>query len=165
MTVLPARGGATIRQRWPFPSGAKRWIERRQVVEENLVFLLKGIFEVEVLDLEQREVALRVFGRANLARDRVAGAQVEAADLRGRYVNVVRARQVVVVGRPKKAEAVWQALEHAFSVNRLILLGRFLKNREDQILFSQARRILDAELTRQLRKIGDFLLFEFLEMH
>jgi hypothetical protein len=69
-TVLPVRGGATIRPRWPLPIGASRSmtrplilladglhleallrIERRQVVEEDLVARFFGRLEVDGLDL------------------------------------------------------------------------------------------------------------------
>jgi hypothetical protein len=43
--------------------------------------ILRLGFEIDFADLEQREVALAVLRWANLARDGVAGAQVEAADL------------------------------------------------------------------------------------
>jgi hypothetical protein len=85
-------------------------IERREVVEEDLALARAfGLLEVDRLDLEQREVALAVLGRADLPGDGVAGAQVEAADLRGRDVDVVGPGQIVVVGRAQEAEAVGQA--------------------------------------------------------
>ena len=68
-------------------------IERRQVVEVDAVAELLGRVEVDRLDLEQREVALAVLGRTDLAADRIAGAQAEAADLRRRHVDVVGARR------------------------------------------------------------------------
>ena len=92
-------------------------IERRQVVEEDLLARLLRLLEVDRLDLEQREVALALLRRADLARDDVAGAQVEAPDLGRRDVDVVGAGQVVVVGRAQEAEAVGQDLEHALAVD------------------------------------------------
>ena len=77
-------------------------IERRQVVEIDLVPRLFRVLEIEGVDLEQREVALAFFRAADVAFDGVAGAQAEAADLRGRDVDVVRAGQVVGLGRAKK---------------------------------------------------------------
>jgi hypothetical protein len=110
-TVLPVRGGATISARWPLPIGATDvdharrqvllgrvstlqlqplvGIERRQIVEIDLVAELLRVLEIDRVDLEQREIALAVLRAADLAFDRVAGAQAEAADLRGRDVDVV----------------------------------------------------------------------------
>ena len=56
-------------------------VERRQVVEEDLVAGDLGVLEVDRLDLDEREVALALLGRPDLAGDGVAGAQVEAPDL------------------------------------------------------------------------------------
>ena len=74
---------------------------------------LLRVLEIDRVDLEQGEIALALLGAADLALDRVAGAQAEAADLRGRDIDVVRAGQVVGVGRAQEAEAVLQDLDHA----------------------------------------------------
>ena len=156
-TVLPVRGAATIRPRWPLPIGQSRSIdpggqvvgvvlepeplhrvERRQVVEEGLVARLLGRLEVDRLDLEQGEVALGVLGRPHLAGDGVAGAQVEAPDLGRRDVDVVGARQVVVVGRAQEAEAVGQHLEHALGEDEPVPLRLPLQDLEDQLLLAEA---------------------------
>ncbi len=140
--VLPVRGGATIRPRWPLPIGTIRSmtradrlseavsslmlllrVERRQVLEEDLLARPLRRLEVDRLDLDQREVALAFLRRADLARHRVAGVQVELADLRRGDVDVVGAGQVVVVGGAQEAEAVGQRLEHPFGEDQAALLG------------------------------------------
>ena len=95
ITVLPVRGCATIRPRWPLPIGDTMsitrpvlslrvgilgfhlqplvGIERRQIVEMDLVALLLGVLEIDGVDLEQGEIALAVFRAPDLAFDRVAG--------------------------------------------------------------------------------------------
>src|SRR6185437_308286 len=88
-------------------------IERGEVVEEDLVAGLFGGLEVDGLDLGQGEVLLALVRRADLARAGVAGAQIEAADLRGRDVDVVGAGKIVVVGRAQEAVAVGEDFEHA----------------------------------------------------
>ena len=90
-------------------------IERRQVVEVDLVARLVRVFEIDRVDLEQREIALAFFRRADMAFDGVAGAQAEAADLRGRDVDVVGARQIIRFRRAQKAEAVGQHFDDAFA--------------------------------------------------
>ena len=57
-------------------------VQRRQVLEQDLVLGVLGRLAVDLVDLDQREVALAVLRRADLAFDGVAGVQVEAADLR-----------------------------------------------------------------------------------
>ena len=50
-------------------------IERRQIVEMDLVALLLRVLEIDGVDLEQGEIALALFRAPDLAFDRVAGAQ------------------------------------------------------------------------------------------
>ena len=68
-------------------------IKRRQIVERNLVPDLFGILEIDRVDLQQGEIALALLGAADDALDRVAGAKPEFSDLRGRNIDVVRARR------------------------------------------------------------------------
>ena len=56
-------------------------IERRQVVEEDLVARFLGRLEIDGVNLDEREIPLAFLGRADLAGDGVAGAQIEAPDL------------------------------------------------------------------------------------
>src|SRR6516164_1997180 len=70
-------------------------VERCQVVEIDLVTRLLRIFEIDRVDLEQGEIALSFFRRANMSLDGVAGAQTETANLTRRYVYVVRSRKIV----------------------------------------------------------------------
>ena len=159
------RGGETISARWPLPIGATMsmtraersflvgvlelhlqplvGIERRQVVEVDLVARLVRVFEVDRVDLEQREVALAVLGAADVAVDGVAGAQAEAADLRGRDVDVVRAGQVVRLRRAQEAEAVRQDLDHAFADDVDLLGGELLEDGEHQLLLAHGAGVLD----------------------
>src|SRR4030095_14064942 len=81
-------------------------IERRQVIEENLVARDLGVFKVDGFDFDESEVAFAVFGGTDLAGDGIAGTQVELADLRRRDVDVVRTGKVVVLGRTEEAETV-----------------------------------------------------------
>ena len=177
--VLPVRGGATIRPRWPLPIGAIRSItrpdsvvgrrledeallriERREVLEEQLVARLLGRFEVDRFDLDQREVALPFLGRPDLPRDGVAGLQVELADLRRGDVDVVGARQVVVVGRAEEPEAVGQHFEHAFGEDEAALLGLRLEDLEDQLLLAHPGRAGDVQVLGDLRELLDALVLQ-----
>ncbi len=136
-------------------------IERRQVVEENLVARDLGILEVDRFDLDQREVALAVLGRADLAGDGVAGAQIELADLRRRDVDIVRARQIVVLGRAEESEAVGQAFENALGEDEAVLFGLGAQDLEDQLLLAHAGGAGNVQLLGDFRQIGDVLVFQF----
>ena len=129
-------------------------IERRQIVEIHLVTGLFGVFEIQRIDLEQREVALAFLGAANVAVDGIAGAQAEAADLRGRDVDVVRARQIIGFGRAQEAEAVRQYLDHAFADDIGLARRELLEDAEHQLLLAHRRRILDLELLGERDKLS-----------
>jgi hypothetical protein len=124
------------------PDAAHR-VQGRQVVEEDLFLRSIGRFEVDGVDLDQREVALVLFRWTDLAADRVPGAQVELADLRGRDVDVVRSGQVAVLGGAQETEAVGQHLEHAFREDQPFLLGLGPQDLEDQLLLLHRRRAGD----------------------
>ena len=58
-----------------------RRIERCQVIEMALVLGFLGIFEIDVGDFEEGEVAFAILGRADLALDRIAGSERKSPDL------------------------------------------------------------------------------------
>src|SRR3546814_19248113 len=66
-------------------------IERGKIVEIDAVADDFGIVEIDRRKLGQREIALAVLRRANLALDGVAGAQAIFADLVGRDIEIGRA--------------------------------------------------------------------------
>jgi hypothetical protein len=104
--------------------------------------------------LSKRIFCRATSGDSNLAQHRIARSQVEAADLRGRHVDVVRARQIVLVGRTQEAEAVGQRLEHALGVDAPPLRGLRLEDAEQQVLLAHARRVLDRERLRHRGELG-----------
>ncbi len=57
-------------------------VERRQVVEVNLVTDLFRVIEIDRVDLEKCEIALAFLGAADRAFHGIAGLQRKAADLR-----------------------------------------------------------------------------------
>src|SRR5262249_1644946 len=70
-------------------------VERCQVVEIDLGTRLLRIFEIDRIDLEQGEIALSFFRRANMSLDVVAGTQAETANLAWRNIDVVRSGKIV----------------------------------------------------------------------
>src|SRR5438093_9992720 len=135
-------------------------VVRREVVEQDLMACLLWLMVVDGLDLEQREVALALLGGADLSRDHVAGAKVEAADLAGRDVDVVRARQVVVVGRAQEAETVGEYLEHTLAADEDVLLGLRLQDGEDELLLTHRGRALDVHVLGDRREVADLLVLQ-----
>src|SRR5580692_4049862 len=104
-------------------------------------------------------------GRPDIAADRVASLEVKLADLRGRDVDIVRAGQVVVVRRAKKAVAVRQNLEDAFGKNVAFLFTLGLKDLEDQILLAKAAGARYFQGARDAAQFRDVLFFEFSDGH
>ena len=140
-------------------------IERGQVVEVDLVAGLLGLFEIDRVDLEKGEIALAVFRGADVAVDGVAGAQAEAADLRGRDVDVVGAGQVVRFRRAQEAEAVGEHFDHAFADDVDFLRGELLQDREHQLLLAHGRGVLDLMFFSKGEELGRILGLEVLEFH
>ena len=69
-------------------------VKRGEVLKQNLVLGGFRRFQIDLVHLYQREVALAILGGANFALDGVAGVKVETPDLTGRDIDVVGARQV-----------------------------------------------------------------------
>ena len=109
-------------------------IERGELVERDFLVDDVGRLVVDRLDAQQREVPLAVLRRADLPLHDRAGLDPEPPDLRGRDVDVVRAGQVVVIGRPEEAEAVGQHFEHAFAVHQAVLAAALFQDFEEQVL-------------------------------
>ncbi len=140
-------------------------IERRQIVEMDLVALLVGVLEIDGVDLEQGEIALAVLRAPDLAFDGVAGAEAEAADLRRRDVDVVGAGEIVGVGRAQEAEAVLQHLDHA-GAGDLDIAGRQLfQNREHELLLAHGARVLDGDLLGEAQKLRRRFGLQILQLH
>ncbi len=142
-----------------------RRVIRRQIIEENLLTRFFRWFEADCVDTNQSEIILTVFRRAHLAGDRIPRAQIEPADLRRRDIDVIRSRQVVVVGRPEEAETLGQGLENTLCEDQSFLLGLCLKNRKDQLLLAQAADAGNLQRAGYLGEFGDVVLFKFSNRH
>ena len=140
-------------------------IERRQVVEVDPVADLLRLVEIDLVDLEQGEIALAVLGRADLALDRVAGPQAEAPHLARAHIDVVRAGQVVGLGRAQEAEPVGQHFEHAVAVDGGVVLRQLLQDREHHVLAAQGAGVLDLQAFGEFEQLGRRLVLQVLEIH
>jgi hypothetical protein len=140
-------------------------VARPQVVEGDAVLGLVRIVAVDLLDLQQREVALALLGRADLAHDRVARAQVETLDLRRADVDVVGSVQVVPVLRAQEAVALRQDLQHALAAQDDIAVEQVLFDAEDQVLLTQARVVRDVELLCHFMELGNGLALQLGDVH
>jgi len=124
-----------------------------------------GVVEVDLVDLHHGEVALAVLGRADLALDRVAGAQAELPHLGRADVDVVGAGQVVGLHRAQVAEAIGDHLDGARAGDHLIGGGELLEDGEHQLLAAHLGGAFHALFLGKCKELGRLLLLEVFEIH
>ena len=129
-------------------------VQRRQVFKQDAVFRHLRRFAVDLVDFDQCEIAFAIFRGPYLALDRIAGVQIEAADLRRGDVNVVGGRHVAGVRRAQEAEAVRQHFQGAVAKNLFAGLGAFFQDSEHQLLFAQAGCVVNVKTDRHLKQGG-----------
>jgi len=139
--------------------------KRREVLEQDPVLGRIRSLPVDLVNLDQREVALAVLGRAHFTLDRVAGVQREAANLRGRNVDVVGAGEVGRLGRAQKAESVRQHLQGSVAEDRLAGLGALFQDRKHQLLLAHPVRIVDFQAGCHFEQGGYVERFQFGQLH
>ena len=133
-------------------------VKRREVLEQHFIARAVRRIEVDLADLQQRKVALAVLRWPNQARDRVASAQIEAADL-------TRAGQIRAIGRTQEAKAVLQDLQYAVTVGILAVARVRLEDREDDVLFTRACEVLQTHRLRHLDQLVNRLGLQLGQIH
>jgi hypothetical protein len=118
-----------------------------------------------VLTFRQREIPLAFLRSANRAFDGIAGLERETADLRGRNIDIVRARQVVRIGRAHEAKSVLQDLDHTFADDFDFLCRKLLEDRKHQLLLAHYTSIFDLDRFCKRQKIGRSFVLELLKLH
>jgi len=139
--------------------------QRREVLEQDLVLGRFRLVVVDLVDLEQGEIALVVLGRTDGAGDGVAGAQGETADLAGRDVDVVGSGEEGGVRRAQETKTILKDLQHAAAIDVLALLGVRLENGEDEVLLAGTAGTLDVHGLGQLGELGHRHFLEIVEIH
>jgi len=137
--------------------------DRRQVFKLGTTLGFFGVHPVDRLDPQQTEVLLRVFGRADLTDNHVAGAQAEAADLRLGNVDVIGAGQIVI--GPQESHPLAHDFEDTAAQLQAAPLGVGLHDAQDQILFLEPRRALDLEIAGDAAQIGQVHGFQLSDIH
>ncbi len=140
-------------------------IERREVVEQDLVAGFFRRLEVDGFDLDQREVFFAFVGRTDVAADGVAGLQVKLADLRGGDVDVVGAGEVVVIRGAQEAVAIGKDFQYAFGEDVPFFFALRLQDLEDQVLLAQAAGAGDFKGARDAAEFSNVFFFEFCDGH
>ena len=129
------------------------------------MFFRIGFAEVDLINLEHREVALAVLRCAYFAGNAVAGAQIESPDLTRRDIYVIGSGKIRAVGGAQKAEPVLQNFQCAFAVNVFAGLRLFPHYRGDDFLLACACSIFQAHFTGHIDEVADWLGFQFFKIH
>ena len=95
------------------------------------------VFEIDRIDLEQREITLSILGRPDLAFHRIAGAQTKAAHLGGGDINIIGPGQEIRLRAAQIAETIRKDFQRPLPEDSLITIGEGLQNREHHILLAQ----------------------------
>ena len=135
-------------------------IKRREVVEIDPVTNGVGVVEINLHDLGQREIALSVLWRANLAFDSITGAQPELTNHVGRDINIVGTRKIIGFGRTQESKTVGQNLDRAQTHDLLTVIGELFQDCEHQILLAQRRCTLDPQFFSHRDEIGRVFAFQ-----
>src|SRR5689334_12136954 len=98
-------------------------------------------------------------GRTYLSADRVAGFEVEFANLGRRNVDVIRTGQVVVVGRSKESIPVGQDFEHAFCEDVPFFFALGLQDLEDKVLFAKSAGARESR--ERAMRVNSVMFFSF----
>ena len=112
-----------------------------------------GIGPVNALHAEQGKVPLILFRRPNLAGDGRPLSQSETSNLTGRDVDIIGARQVVIIRTAEEAEPVGQDLQRPLTEHQPGHLGPLFEDAEDEVLFLQARNLADLFLLGEVDQL------------
>jgi hypothetical protein len=127
--------------------------QRRQVLEQDPMFGRLRRLDVDLVNLDQREITLTIFRCAHFAFDRVARVQIEPANLRGRDVDIVGRGEIRRLRRAQEPESIGQHFERPITVNRLSGLGLFLEDRKHEFLLAHPVGVVDFEARGHLEQL------------
>ena len=139
--------------------------ERSQVVKAGLRFGRFRILEVDRLHTEKGEIPFALLGRTDLAGNGITGTQIESLDLGRRYIDIVRAGQIIVFGRTEKPVSLRQDFQNALAENEPVLFGLSTEDPEDQLLLSETADPFDLQFLSNLKKLGNRFSFHFGKIH
>ena len=86
--------------------------------------------------------------------------QIEAADLRGRHINVVGAGEIGSVGRAQEAEAVGQHLQRAAAEDGFPFFRLILEQSENEFLLAQSVGAVDLVFDGHIDEFADVEIFK-----
>ena len=129
-------------------------VQGSEVFKQDLV---AGVFRtvvVDVVDLEQGEIALALFRRPDLAGNGIAGTQVEAADLARGDIDVIRTSEIRAVCTAQETETVGQDFQHTVAKDILAALGVRLEDCKDNVFLVRPSQIFQPHGFAKLYQLG-----------
>src|SRR6185369_15486619 len=139
--------------------------ERRQIVEIDTVTDSLRIVEVNEGDAGQSEIAFALLWTADLALDSVPGAKAKTPDDGRSDIDVVRAGEIVCLGRPQEAKAVVEHFNGAGAHDFDAIFGLDLEDREHEVLLAHRRCAFDAHLLSHCDQVCGSFLLQVFQMH
>src|SRR3989338_939735 len=109
-----------------------------EIVKKHLFLKAFGILKIHRLNLKQGEVFLAFLGRANLAAYRVAGAHIKLANLRGRNIDIVGTRQIIIIWRTQKTKTLGENLQNPLPEHQPVFFRLGLEDLKNKVLLSYA---------------------------
>ena len=128
-------------------------VEWRKVFKCNLVPCFFGRLKVDFGHFSQCKVTFGIIRRLDQTFDRVPRAQRMLADHLGRNINIIRARQVVCLGRAQEPEAVLQYFQHTIARDFPPFIRAFAQDLEHHLAFTHRRCVFDLKLFGHRQKI------------
>ena len=120
-----------------------------------------GLIAVDGIEADKCEITLVVFRHTHAAFDGVTGVQIEAADLRGRNINIVRAGKVRSICAAQETEAVGQDFECAGTGKADILLHHLADDGKNEVLFAETVGVFNAMFFCHFQEFGNVEGLEF----
>ena len=124
-------------------------VQRRQVVEGDLMAGLLRRLKVDLADIGQRKVTLILARGLHHAVHRIPGAQGMLADHVRRHVDVIRTRQIVRLRRTQESKTVLHHLQHPITRDLPAILCAFPEDLEHHLALAHGRGVVDLQLLRE----------------
>ena len=119
------------------------------------------LIAVDGIEADKCEIAFVVFRYAHAAFDGVTGVQIEAADLRGRNINIVRTGKIRSICAAQETEAVGQDFKCARAGKADILLHHLADDGKNEVLFAETVGVFNAMFFCHFQEFGNVEGLEF----
>ena len=129
-------------------------MQRRQVLEQDLITRVFRLVVVNFVNFQQRKVTLTLFRRTNLTGNGVTSAEVETADLAWGYVDVIGTGEVGAVCGAEETKSILQYLQYAIAKDIFATLRMLLEDGKNNILLTHTGQVFQPHIfaeSNQLR--------------